>query len=1033
MINNIIRLSLQNRMVIVIVSALMLVFGGLIASRMEVDVFPDLTAPTVVVMTEAPGMATTEVERLVTFPIEAALNGATNVRRVRSSTSTGFSVVTVEFDWSADLYRSRQIVTEKLSSIREQLPEGVAQPVLAPESSLLGEVMIIGLTADSTSMEELRTLADWTIRPRLLSTNGVAQVTIVGGDIKEYQILLNHGKMQNMGITLDDVLSATEMMNANAAGGILDEWSSEYIIRGMIRTTDIDQMGQALIKTNDQGQPVLLSDIAEVKIGPKAPKMGDASINTKPAVRLSVTKQPKAGTIDLTKRLDSTLEDISKTLPADVKMTTEVFRQEWFINASINNIQRALIEGGILVVIILMIFLGNWRTTIISLLAIPLSLIFSMVVLHLLGLTLNTMSLGGMAIAIGSLVDDAIIDVENVFKRLRENAHLPEPDRQPTLKVIYDASVEIRSSIWGATLIIMVTFMPLFFLSGMEGRMLVPLGIAFIVSLFASMVVAITLTPVLSSYLLTSKKTLNRAEKDVWITRNMKRVYGKILSKILNHRKAVIISASTLMVAAIGLTFTLGRSFLPAFNEGSMAISVSVLPGISLEESKRIGTLVEQELLQIPEVKIISRKTGRAELDEHALGTSVSEIDVPFELSDRSREELFADVRDRLSHIQGLVYEIGQPISHRIDLLLSGSRSNVAIKIYGTELNTLFNIGNQIKAATDNIEGFVDVNVEQQVERPELHITPRHELLARYGVSLGEFREAVEVALSGKVVSQVYDGISNFDITVKLDPAEYGSAQALGDILVDGANGAKIPLSEIANISSMTGANTVNRENVSRLIVVTGNIEGGDLGGVVSEVQRRIEQQIELPNGYHIEYGGQVESQRRASATLLLTSIFSILIVFLLLLREFREVKLTSIVMLNLPLSLIGGIFAIWITSGIISIPAIIGFISLFGIATRNGILLVSHFEQLAAQGMSLRERIIRGSVDRISPIVMTALTSGLALIPLAINGNLPGNEIQSPMAIVILGGLLTSTLLNLLVVPTAYYILRKNRENESN
>lgn len=1031
MINKIIRLSLHNRVVVIIVSALMLLVGGVVASRMEVDVFPDLTAPTVVVMTEAPGMATTEVERLVTFPIEAALNGATNVRRVRSNTATGFSVVTIEFDWGADLYQSRQIVAEKLSSISEQLPVGVARPVLAPESSLLGEVMVVGLTADSTSMEELRTLADWTLRPRLLSTTGVAQVTVVGGDIKEYQIVASPAKMLQMGVSLDEIITATEELNTNAAGSVVDEWGSEYIVRGMIRTTDTRQLEKALIKLSSDGQPIILADVAQVVVAPKTPKMGDASINMQSAVRLSITKQPKAGTIDLTTRLDQTLADIQKGLPADVNMTTEVFRQEGFINASINNIQKALIEGGVLVVIVLMIFLGNFRTTIISLLAIPLSLLFSMVVLHLLGLSLNTMSLGGMAIAIGSLVDDAIIDVENVFKRLRQNQQLPENQRANAIKVVYDASVEIRSSIWGATLIIMVTFMPLFFLSGMEGRMLIPLGIAFIVSLFASMIVAITLTPVLSSYLLTSPKMLSKAEGDVWMTRKLKAGYRVVLGGILRYRKTVVISCAVLFVGAMALMTTLGRSFLPPFNEGSMAISVSALPGISLDESRRIATLVEKELLEIPEVKLVSRKTGRAELDEHALGTSTSEIDVPFELKDRSREELFADVRQRLAGIKGLVSEIGQPISHRIDLLLSGSRSNVAIKLYGPDLKTLFDLGNAIKANTSAIEGFVDVNVEQQIERPEMHITPSMELLARRGITLPEFREAVEVSLAGRTVSQVYDGTANFDITLKYDSLSRSSAQNIADILIDCADGSKVPLSEVAQITSSMGANSVNRENVSRKIVVSGNIAGGDLGGVVEQIRQNIEQNVQLPQGYHIEYGGQVESQQRASMTLMLTSIVAIIIVFLLLLREFKQIKLTSIVMVNLPLSLIGGVVAIWLTSGVMSIPSIIGFISLFGIATRNGILLVSHFEQLAAQGIPLRERVIEGSLDRISPIVMTALTSGLALIPLALGGSLPGNEIQSPMAIVILGGLLTSTLLNLLVVPTAYYMLRKKDDEK--
>lgn len=1029
MLNKIINLSLHNRIVVIVVWSMLLLGGGYVASRMEVDVFPDLTAPTVVVMTEAPGMATGEVERLVTFPIETAINGATNVRRVRSNSTTGFSVVTIEFDWGSDIYVSRQIVAEKLNGIAAELPQGVAMPVLAPQSSLLGEVMVVGLTSDSVSQQELRTLADWTLRPRLLSTGGVAQVTVVGGDIKEYQILASSQKMKLRGVTLPELLEATDQMNVDAAGGVLDEWGGEYIVRGMVRTTDPELMAQTVIKINEQGVPVTLADVATVQIGSKSPKMGSASLDLKPAVRLSITKQPATGTIELTKKLDATLAEIQQSLPPSVELSTSILRQDGFINASLSNIQRALMEGGVLVVIILMLFLGNIRTTVISLLAIPLSLIFSMVVLHLLGLTLNTMSLGGMAIAIGSLVDDAIIDVENVFKRLKENHALPPEQQKSTRNVVYEASVEIRSSIWGATLIIMVTFLPLFFLSGMEGRMLAPLGVAFIVSLFASMVVAITLTPVLSSYMLTSKRVLDRNTGDVWLTRNIKRIYSHVVHSVLNHRKTVVGVAAALLVTAVGLFFTLGQSFLPPFNEGSMAISVSVMPGVSLAESEKIATLVEKQLLEVPEVKLVSRKTGRAELDEHALGTNTSEIDVPFELDERSREELFADVRTRMNSIGGIVSEIGQPISHRIDLLLSGTRSNVAIKLYGEDLNKLYELGNQIKAATKDIPGFVDINVEQQIERPELHIEPRRQIMAHYGITPLQFKEAVEVAMAGRTVSQVYDGAKNFDLVLKYDSLDRSTAQNIGDIFVDAADGQKIPLSQIAQISSRTGSNSVNRENVSRKLVISGNIEGGDLGGVVDQIRENIGQKVTLPQGYHVEYGGQVESQQRASRTLVVMSILSLIVVFLLLYREFKNLPLTGVVLLNLPLSLIGGIIAIRLSSGIVSIPAIIGFISLFGIATRNGILLVSHYEHLATQGIGLRKRIVLGSVDRINPIIMTALTSGLALVPLAIGGDLPGNEIQSPMAIVILGGLLSSTLLNLLVVPVAYYITKSRQK----
>lgn len=1037
MINKIISFSLHNRLTVMIVSALMLIAGAYTASRMEVDVFPDLTSPTVVVMTEAPGMAAEEVERLVTFPVETALNGATDVRRVRSASTTGFSTVTVEFDWGTDIYLARQIVAEKLAGIGEQLPQGAQAPVLAPQSSLLGEVMVIGLTADSTSLEELRTLADWTIRPRLLSTGGVAQVTVVGGDIKEYQIIASPQLMKHYGVSLDELVTATEAMNADAAGGVLNQYGNEYIVRGMVRTTSPEEIAASVVKLSAEGTPITIADIAEVRTGGKTPLMGEASIDGVRAVRLSVTKQPATGTLELTDKLDQTIAEIAKNLPKDVQVTTEIFRQATFIESSVNNIERALIEGGVLVIVILMVFLGNFRTTIISLLAIPISLLVSMMVLKALGFSLNTMSLGGMAIAIGSLVDDAIIDVENVFKRLRENHHLPEAERKSTLKVVYEASTEIRASIWNATLIIIVTFAPLFFLSGMEGRMLQPLGIAFIVSLFASMIVAITLTPVLSSYLLTGDKMLGKHEREPWIVRKMKGGYSRLLAGALSHKKAVVITAIALFVGAVAIFTTLGRNFLPPFNEGSMAISVSALPGTSLEQSSKIATLAEEQLMQVPEVVVVSRKTGRAELDEHALGTETSEMDVPFVLQDRSRAEVFADVRERLSGIQGIVFEIGQPISHRIDLLLSGTRSNIAIKVFGDDLNELFALGNRIKAATQDIPGLVDLNVEQQIERPQLQIKPRRGVLSQWGITPAEFTETVEIALAGRAVSEVYEGARNFDLTVKFDSVSRSSIEGISQILLDGRNAAgetvKVPLGDVAEIVSTSGPNAINRENVSRKLVVSANVEGSDLRGVVEQIQKRIAEQVPLPEGYHIEYGGQFESEASASRTLLLTSLLAILVVFMLLYNEFRDLRLTGVVLLNLPLAVIGGVVSIWLTSGIVSIPSIIGFISLFGIATRNGILLISRYRHLACEAegaaLSLREQILHGSADRLSPIVMTALTSGLALVPLALGGDLPGNEIQSPMAIVILGGLLTSTLLNLFVVPVVYALMNRKKK----
>jgi CzcA family heavy metal efflux pump len=731
-------------------------------------------------------------------------------------------------------------------------------------------------------------------------------------------------------------------------------------------------------------------------------------------------------------RLDETLADLEKNIPHGVEFNTDIFRQSTFIDASIRNIERALIEGAVLVVVILFIFLANVRTTVISLIAIPLSLLFSILALKAMGLTLNTMSLGGMAIAIGSLVDDAIIDVENVFRRLRENHLLPEDRREPALTVIYRASTEIRSSIFNATLIIIVTFLPLFFLSGMEGRMLTSLGVSFIVSLFASMVVAITLTPVLCSYMLTSPRMLDSHEREPRITRKMKEGYGKMLSWALGHRKIVVGVAAVLLVGALAVMTTLGRSFLPPFNEGSMSIALASLPGTNIEHSGRIASVAEEMLMTIPEVKTVARKTGRAELDEHALGSNTSELDVPFELKDRSREELFAEVREKLGSIDGAVFEIGQPISHRMDMLLSGTRSNIAIKIFGTDLNEMFAIGGRIKSLVGDIPGLVDVNVEQQIESPQIHIKPRREVLARVGIPVGEFIEDLEVALSGRVVSQVYDKERNMDVTLKFDDRSRESIEALGDMLFDATvdgRSVKVPLGYIAEIVSTSGPNSVNRENVIRKVVVSANVDGGDLRGIVGEISRRIDESIVLPENYHIEYGGQFESEAAASRTLMLTSLLSLLVVFLLLFGEFRDLRITGVILLNLPLALIGGIFAVWVSSGVISIPSIIGFISLFGIATRNGILLISHYRDLAAGGMELYERVAVGSRDRLNPIILTALTSGLAMIPIALNGSLPGNEIQSPMAIVILGGLLTSTLLNLFVVPVFYTFICKKQK----
>lgn len=1027
MLNKIIYYSLHNRLVILVCALLLMVWGTYTAFNTDVDVFPDLNAPTVVIMTEANGMAPEEVERLVTFPVETAVNGAMDVRRVRSSSTTGFSVVWVEFDWGTDIYRARQIVSEKLAVLGESLPENVGKPTLGPQSSILGEMMILGLTADSTSLLDLRTIADWTIRPRLLSTGGVAQVAVIGGDIKEYQILLDPARMKHYGVGLNEVLDVCRNMNRNANGGVLYEFDNEYIIRGVLSTSKAEEIAQGVVKTVNE-YPVTLGDIATVKIGGKSPKLGTASERTKPAVLITVTKQPDTSTEKLTEKLDEIVVDLRKNLPADVHVSTDIFRQSHFIDNSINNVKKSLFEGSFFVVIVLFLFLMNIRTTVISLVALPLSLLVSIIVLHYMGLTINTMSLGGMAIAIGSLVDDAIVDVENVYKRIRENRLLPPDQQRSTLEVVYDASREVRMPILNSTLIIVVSFVPLFFLSGMEGRMLVPLGIAFIVALFASTVVALTLTPVLCSYLLNRKATGMKELREAWIARKLKVVYKRALELALAYQKWVLGTTIALFVVALVIFFHLGRSFLPPFNEGSFTINVSSLPGISLDESDQIGRRAEALLLQVPEIKTVARKTGRAELDEHALGVNVSEIEAPFELQDRSRDEVMNDVRKKLSTISGANIEIGQPISHRIDAMLSGTEANIAIKLFGTDLNLMFTVGNQIKAAIQTIPGLVDLKVEQQIERPQLTITPKRELLAKYGIPLPEFEEYINVMLGGEAVSQVYDDGKSFDLTVKTSDASRATIDDISNLMIDAA-GQKVPLSYVADIRSVTGPNTINRENVQRKIVISANVSERDLRGVVNDIRNKVDESIKLPEGYHIEYGGQFESEEAASRTLLLTSLMSLLVIFMLLYNEFKNVKESGVILLNLPLALIGGVIILWLTSGEISIPAIIGFISLFGIATRNGMLLISHYTHLRGEGMGLRESVIQGSLDRLNPILMTALSSALALIPLALNGDLPGNEIQSPMATVILGGLLTSTFLNGFIIPIVYLIMNKNKE----
>lgn len=1022
MLNSLIRFSLNNKYLILLCSVVLVVFGIRTASNMEVDVFPDLTAPTVVVMTDVHGMASEEVERLVTFPIESAVNGATDVRRVRSSSAQGYSFVWVEFDWGTDIFRARQIVSEKLITVSSVMPLGVGQPMLAPQSSVMGEIFFVGMQSDSTSMMELRTLAEWSVKPLILATGGVSQVTIIGGDYKQYQVLADPQKMKYFGVSMNELAAICRGISQNSSGGVVRQFGNEYVVRGIARTSDTETLGNTLVKMRN-GKPVRISDVAGVIIG-SAPKMGYASGSAKPAVIISISKQPNANTLEVTRRIEENLGKLKKTFPPDVVLDTKIFRQADFIETSVSNVQNALVEGGIFVIIILFLFLGSFRTTIISLLAIPLSLLGAILALRGLGMTINTMSLGGMAIAIGSLVDDAIIDVENVYKRLRQNRQLPEAQRLSPFTVVLEASKEIRASIFNATLIIMVAFLPLFFLSGMEGRMLKPLGIAFIVSLFMSLLVAMTLTPLLSKMLLSDEKYLAKNEKEKWLVRKLTQLYEKSLIWTLHHKKVVLITILGLFLASLFVFSHFGRSFLPEFNEGALTLSVISKPGVSLEESNRLGTLVERELLAIPEVSSTARRTGRGELDEHSQTTNSAEIDINFSLKERSQSEFMADVRETLSRIPGIAYTVGQPLGHRIDHMLSGTRANIAIKLFGNDLNRMFATGNEIKNAIIDIEGLVDVNVDQQIEIPQIQIRANRNLLAQYGIPIADFNAFVDLAFGGEKLADIYEGQRSFDLVLRLNKEYTETLDGLKTSLIDTYDGRKVPLEQVAEIVSVAGPSSISRENVQRKIVISANVAGRDLRSVVQDIQSRMNESITLPEGYRIEYGGQFESEARASKTLLLTSVMAIFIIFLLLYQEFKNFQLAGIILLNLPLALIGGVFAIWVTSGMLSIPAIIGFITLFGIATRNGILLISNYQRLRNLGISVHDTVIRGSSDRLNAILMTALTAALALIPLALRGNLSGNEIQSPMAKVILGGLLTSTLLNIYIVPIVYSII---------
>lgn len=1018
LINNIIRFSLKNRLIILLGAALMIGAGIYSSRNMNIDVFPDLTAPTVVVMTDAKGMAAEEVERLVTFPIETAVNGATNVRRVRSASMQGYSFVWAEFNWGMDIFKARQIISEKMVALGNSLPSGIT-PVLAPQSSIMGEILFIGLQSDTTSMMELRTLADWVIKPAILATGGVSQVTNIGGELKQYQINADPQRMRAYGVSLAELEEVGRSFSNNSVGSVIRDYGNEYALRGMARTTDLEALGNSLVKTVN-GKPIVLSDVADVTIG-HALRMGNASQNAKPSVILSVSKQPNINTLKVTEQIEANLNDIKKSLPSDVRMDTKIFRQADFIEASVNNVGRSLIEGALFAVVILFIFLASTRTTIISVVAIPLSLLGTCIVLYFMGMEINTMTLGGMCIAIGSLVDDAIIDVENVYKRLRENHRRPKEERLPVFDVVFEASKEIRASILNATLIIMVAFVPLFFLSGMEGRMLKPLGIAYIISLVMSMIVAMTVTPLLCKMMLSGDKYLDKNEKDSWITRTLSAGYFKSLSWVLAHKKTVVGSTLVAFVAAIVLFSTMGRSFLPEFNEGSAVITAVAKPGVSLDVNDQLGYLMEKELLKVPEVTGTARRTGRGELDEHSQSTYSAEIDVHFILKDRPREEVFNDMRHRLAGVPGVAITIGQPLGHRIDHMLSGTRANIAIKLFGTDLSQMFMIGNQIKSSIEGIDGLVDVAVEQQVETPQIQVRANRTALAKYGITVDDFNKFIEMAFSGEKIADIYEGQRKFDVILRLNGCDAANMESVRKALIDTGNGAKVPLEEVAEIVSAGGPNTISRENVQRKLVVSANVSGRDVGSVVSDIQNTVSEKIHLPEGYRVEYGGQFESAQSASRTLFITTIMALLIIYLLLYGEFKKVSLSALVLLNLPFALIGGVLAVFFTSDVISIPSIIGFITLFGVATRNGILLISRYQHLQQEGTPLGETVLHGSIDRLNPILMTALTSALALIPLVVNGDKAGNEIQSPMAVVVLGGLLTSTLLNLYVMPVVY------------
>ncbi|WP_373060717.1 efflux RND transporter permease subunit [Gemmatimonas sp.] len=1018
MLDKLIAWALTNRVVVLAVAALMLAAGAWTARRMPVDVFPDLTAPTVTVLTEAHGMAPEEVEALVSFPIETSVNGATGVRRVRSSTAQGISVVWVEFDWGTDIFRARQIVAEKLQTVAATLPGGISAPVLAPVSSVMGEIMMIGLTGPQEPTE-LRTIADWTIRRRLLAVPGVAQVIPIGGAVKQYHVLADPARMMTARVSLDEVVRAARGSNANASGGVFMDRGQEYVIRGIGRAQSAADIASTVVAIR-AGIPVTLAQVADVVVG-TAPKFGDGNVNARPGVVLAVQKQPGANTLELTARIERELAAVQATLPKGMTVHAELFRQASFIRVAVDNVLKALRDGAILVVIVLFLFLWNLRATAISIVAIPLSLVVAILAMKLLGISINTMTLGGMAIAIGALVDDAIIDVENVFRRLKENHHRPTAEQRPAIRVVFDASKEIRASIVNATLIIIVVFLPLFFLGGVEGRLLRPLGFAYVVSILASLLVAVTVTPVLCAYLLPQAKAV-QAERESGVVRWLKARYARVLEPVLAHPKRVLLGAAVALVASIAALPLLGSAFLPEFNEGALTVSVVTVPGTSLDESSAIGRRVEEILKARPEVVNTDRRQGRAELDEHAQGVNAAEIDVTLR-DDIDKDALFVELRDEFTSIPGTNVTIGQPIGHRIDHMLSGTRANIAVKLFGPDLYQLRQTGTQIRDVMAGVPGVADLQLEQQSDVPQLRIRADRVALTRYGMSVGQLADAIDVALNGETVSQVLEDGRSVDLVVRYPETLRANAASIADVAFDTPTGQHVPLSQLATVTVDRGPNTISRENVQRKIVVQANVAGRDLGSTVADIERAIAAGVTLPPGYFIEYGGQFEAQAEAARTLAMLSLLSVAAIFLLLYGEFRSARTAALVMANLPLALIGGVAAVLLTGRVVSIASLVGFVTLFGIATRNGILLVAHYRHLLAEGVPFREAVTRGSLERLSPILMTALTAGLALIPLAFGGGEPGNELQTPMAIVILGGLLSATALNMLVLPALYWL----------